>query len=256
MGGDSGHANHRRTEAALLDARGLHVGYGKISALHGVSLRVDAGEIVTLIGANGAGKSTFLKAISGLIRPQQGQIYFERERIDGLPGHRIAQKGVIQIPEGRRIFPLLTVEENLSAGTFFRKNKADIERDKDNIFGLFPVLKERRRQLGGTLSGGEQQMLALGRALMSRPKLLMLDEPSMGLAPIIVNKVFDIIRAINRQGVTVLLVEQNARAALSIAQRGYVMETGAVILEDKATRLLENDRVKQCYLGIEEGHLT
>lgn len=191
-----------------------------------------------------------------MLVPQSGQIYFEGERIDGLPPHEIARKGIIQIPEGRRIFPLLTVDENLMMGAFFRRDHARIQSDKEKIFDSFPILKERIKQLGGTLSGGEQQMLAMGRALMSRPKLLALDEPSMGLAPVIVDKVFEIVKEINNAGVTILLVEQNARVALGIARRGYVMETGEVVLEGTTKNLLTNDRVKQCYLGIEESHMT
>jgi branched-chain amino acid transport system ATP-binding protein len=240
---------------AFFETRDLQVGYGKIKALHGISVSVQPGEVVTLIGANGAGKSTFLKAVSGLLRPSAGEIHFEGERIDRLTPHEIARRGVIQIPEGRRVFPLLTVEENLDMGAFFRRDRG-VTGDRDRIYDAFPVLKERRTQLGGTLSGGEQQMLAFGRALMSRPRLLALDEPSMGLAPVIVEKVFKIIREINGQGVTVLLVEQNARAALSVAQRGYVLETGAVVVHDVTSALLKNDRVRQCYLGVQEGYLS
>jgi branched-chain amino acid transport system ATP-binding protein len=239
----------------LFETRNLEVGYGKIKALHGVTINVNAGEVVTLIGANGAGKSTLMKTISGLLAPSAGEIYFEGVRIDHLPAHEIARRGVVQIPEGRRIFPLLTVEENLMMGAFFRRDKA-VASDLERIFADFPILKERRRQLGGTLSGGEQQMLAFGRALMSKPKLLALDEPSMGLAPVIVDKVFRIIRDINASGMTILLVEQNARAALSVAQRGYVMETGTVLMHDRTSALLANDRVRQCYLGVQEGLMS
>ncbi len=239
----------------MFETRNLEVGYGKIKALHGVTVGVNAGEVVTLIGANGAGKSTFMKTISGLLAPSAGEIYFEGERIDGLPAHQIARRGLIQIPEGRRIFPLLSVEENMMMGAFFRKDNA-VSSDLERIYGDFPILKERRTQMGGTLSGGEQQMLAFARALMSRPKLLALDEPSMGLAPVIVDKVFKIIKDINAGGMTILLVEQNARAALSVAQRGYVMETGTVLLHDKTSELLVNDRVRQCYLGIQEGFVS
>ncbi len=240
----------------MLEINDLHVGYGKIRALHGIGLRVEEGEVVSLIGANGSGKSSFLKALSGLLPVVSGDILFQGERIGGLAPHEITQKGVVQIPEGRRIFPLLTVEENLEMGAFFRKDHSAVAEDRERIFESFPVLKERRKQLGGTLSGGEQQMLAFGRALMSRPKLLALDEPSMGLAPFIVDRVFQIIRDLNKKGMTILLVEQNARAALSVAQRGYVLETGAVILEDTAKNLLTNDRVKQCYLGVQENLIT
>jgi len=240
----------------FFEAKNIHVAYGKIRALQGVSVRIEEGEIVTLIGPNGAGKSTFLKTVSGLLRPKIGEIIFEGRRLDNLAPHQITQKGVVQIPEGRRIFPLLTVDENLMMGAFFRKDRKVAERDKAGIFEAFPVLKERRKQLGGTLSGGEQQMLALGRALMSKPKLLMLDEPSMGLAPLYVHRVFEMVKEINKKGVTILLVEQNAQAALALAQRGYVLETGTVALEDSAKNLLTNDRVKQCYLGIEEKLMT
>ncbi|MCB4755899.1 MAG: ABC transporter ATP-binding protein [Elusimicrobia bacterium] len=240
----------------MLDVKNITVGYGKITALRDVSLRVQAGEVVTLIGTNGSGKSTFLKTISGLLTPSAGEIIFQGVRINGLPPHQITARGIVQIPEGRRIFPLLTVEENLMMGGYFRRDHSQIERDKDCVFDMFPVLKERRKQLGGTLSGGEQQMLALGRALMGRPKLLALDEPSMGLAPVIVKRVFEIIQEINKEGVTILLIEQNARAALAIAQRGYVMETGSIVMEDKTENLLANNKVKQCYLGMKESHIT
>ncbi|MBV9080865.1 MAG: ABC transporter ATP-binding protein [Elusimicrobia bacterium] len=240
---------------ALFETRELHVGYGKIKALHGLSVSVNAGEVVALIGANGAGKSSFLKTVSGLLKPVSGEIYFEGERIDRLSPHEITRRGIAQIPEGRRIFPLLSVEENLMMGAFFRKD-AGVAGDLDRIYNDFPVLKERRRQLGGTLSGGEQQMLAFGRALMSRPKLLALDEPSMGLAPVIVDKVFRIVRDLNAGGMTILLVEQNARAALSVAQRGYVMETGTVVLNGPTSDLLANDRVRRSYLGVQEDFLT
>lgn len=239
----------------MFEAMNLHVSYGKIKALHDVSVNVQTGEIVTLIGGNGSGKSTFLKTVSGLLQPSSGEIRFEGERIDGLAPHEITQRGVVQIPEGRRIFPLLTVEENLMMGAFFRRDHRMVAQDRDHVYESFPILKERQKQLGGTLSGGEQQMLAFGRALMSRPKLLALDEPSMGLAPVFVDKVFKIIRDINKKGVTILLIEQNARAALSVAQRGYVMETGAVMMEDSTKNLLSSDRVKQCYLGIQENLL-
>lgn len=240
----------------MFETKDLEVGYGKIKSLHGVSIRVSKGEVVTLIGANGSGKSTFLKTVAGLLHPTHGEIIFEGKKITGWPGHKITQNGIGLIPEGRRIFPLLTVEENLMMGAFFRRDHGEVGKDRDRIFELFPILKDRRKQLGGTLSGGEQQMLAMGRALMARPKLLMLDEPSMGLAPVIVDKVFQIIREINATGVTILLVEQNARAALGVASRGYVLETGNIVVEDSTKNLLANDRVKQCYLGIEESSIT
>ncbi len=241
---------------ALFEANNLHVGYGKIKALHGITVRVESGEVVTLIGANGSGKSTFLKTVGGFLAPSGGEIIFKGGRIDGLPPHAVTRRGIVQIPEGRRIFPRLTVEENLMMGAFFRRDKIGIRRDRERMFSEFPVLRERRHQLGGTLSGGEQQMLALARALMSKPTLLALDEPSMGLAPVIVEKVFQIIRDINREGVTILLVEQNARAALGIAQRGYVLETGAVVMQGTTSELLANDQVKRCYLGIQESHIA
>lgn len=241
----------------MLETKNLHVGYGKIKALHGVDVRVAAGEVVTLIGANGSGKSTFLKTVAGLLPPSAGEIRFEGASIVGWPGHRINRKGVALIPEGRRIFPHLTVEENLLMGAFSRSDHAGVSADRERMFEWFPILKDRRAQLGGTLSGGEQQMLAMARALMGRPRLLMLDEPSMGLAPVIVEKVFQLIRDINaKEKVTILLVEQNARAALAVATRGYVLETGSVLLHDTTKNLLTNDRVKQCYLGMEEGHLA
>ena len=239
----------------MLKTHNLHVSYGKSEALHGLNIEASKGEIVTLIGANGAGKSTFLKALSGLLTPTQGEIYFEGERIEGLSGHEITQRGIAHIPEGRRIFPLLTVEENLMMGAFFRKDHRKVRQDMEQLMENFPVLKDRKKQLGGTLSGGEQQMLAFGRALMSRPKLLALDEPSMGLAPVVVDKIFKIIKEVNRQGVTILLVEQNARLALSTAQRGYVMETGRVVLEGPTDKLLVDDQVKRCYLGMQESHI-
>ena len=239
----------------MFQTNNLNVSYGKIKALHNVSVTVKKGEIVTLIGANGAGKSTFLKTVSGLKSPESGSILFEGDRIDGLPGHKITQRGIVQIPEGRRIFPLLTTEENLMMGAYFHKDHVAVTKDLKRIFETFPILKDRRNQLGGTLSGGEQQMLAFGRALMSRPKLLILDEPSMGLAPVIVDKVFETIREINKQGVTIFLVEQNARAALSVSKRGYVMETGKVVLEGPTKSLMADDQVKKCYLGIQESHI-
>jgi branched-chain amino acid transport system ATP-binding protein len=236
----------------MLKVSNLEVSYGKIKALHGVSLHVEAGEVVTLIGANGAGKSSFLKTLSGLLKPNAGEILFEGKILNGLPPHQITQAGLVQIPEGRRIFPRLSVLENLNMGAFFRKDKTAVRTDRDRALDMFPILRERLNQSGGTLSGGEQQMLAFARALMSRPKLLALDEPSMGLAPVIVEKVFAMIRELSRQGMTILLVEQNARAALSVAQRGYVLETGALLLEGSTKDLLGNNRVKQSYLGIQE----
>ena len=236
---------------ATLDVRNIHTFYGNIHALQGVSLAVRDGEIVTLIGANGAGKSTTLRTISGLLQPREGQIMLDNRRMNGIPPHSIVEQGVVQVPEGRRIFSRMTVLENLEMGAFSRKDRGQVTADMDRVFELFPRLKERSRQKGGTLSGGEQQMLAIGRALMARPKILLLDEPSMGLAPILVETIFQTIEEINRQGVTVLLVEQNALMALQVAHRGYVLETGTIVLEDTAERLRENESVQKAYLGIE-----
>lgn len=238
---------------AKLEVKNIHTFYGNIEALKGVSLSVDEGEIVTLIGSNGAGKSTTLNSICGILTPRKGEIYLEQERIDRLPAHHIVTRGISQSPEGRKIFSRLTVMENLEMGAYIRKESAaDIRRDIDHVFGLFPRLREREWQLAGTLSGGEQQMLAIGRALMSKPRILLLDEPSMGLAPLLVDTIFEIIQTINKQGMTVLLVEQNAMVALSIAHRGYVMQAGEVVLHDSAKNLLENEMVRRLYLG-EEG---
>ncbi|MEK6683738.1 MAG: ABC transporter ATP-binding protein [Nitrospirota bacterium] len=233
----------------MLKLEDVHAYYGPIEALKGISLEVKEGEIVALIGANGAGKSTVLMTISGALAPRQGRIEFLDQDITGLPTHEIVGRGISQVPEGRRIFPRLTVNENLEMGAFLRRDRHEIDADRATIFEQFPILKERRSQLGGTLSGGEQQMLAIGRALMARPRLLLLDEPSLGLAPIVVRKIFEIIRAINRLGKTILLVEQNARAALTLAHRGYVMETGRVVMADEAHALLSNPRVREAYLG-------
>jgi branched-chain amino acid transport system ATP-binding protein len=236
---------------ALLDVKDIHVFYGNIEAVKGMSFHVDKGEIVCLIGANGAGKTTTLRTVSGLLRPGEGAIFYEGQRIDLLPAHEIVGLGVAQSPEGRRIFPRMSVRENLDMGAFIRRDPAGQREDMDRIMDLFPILKERARQAAGTLSGGEQQMLAMGRALMARPRLLLLDEPSMGLAPIVVQTIFDTIRDINDQGMTVLLVEQNAAQALSLAHRGYVIETGRIVLEDVASALLENEQVRKAYLGEE-----
>jgi branched-chain amino acid transport system ATP-binding protein len=228
----------------------IHTFYGKIEALKGISVHVDQGEIVTLIGANGAGKSTTLKTISGLLTPRTGSIKLFDETISGLKVHEVTAKGVIQVPEGRRIFPRMTVEENLEMGAFLRsKDPAGVKESMDWVFELLPRLKERRTQKGGTLSGGEQQMLATARGLMADPKLLMLDEPSMGLAPVVVELIFDTIRKLNEKGITILLVEQNAAMALTVADRGYVLETGAVALEGTGKELLSNERVRKAYLG-------
>jgi branched-chain amino acid transport system ATP-binding protein len=235
----------------LLDVKDIHVFYGNIEAVKGMSFGVDQGEIVCLIGANGAGKTTTLRTVSGLLKPREGAIFYNDQRIDLLPAHEIVALGVAQSPEGRRIFPRMSVRENLDMGAFIRRDAEGQREDMDRIMELFPILKERARQAAGTLSGGEQQMLAMGRALMARPKLLLLDEPSMGLAPLVVQTIFDTIRDINAQGMTVLLVEQNAAQALSLAHRGYVIETGKIVLEDEASALLENEQVRKAYLGEE-----
>jgi len=235
----------------LLELQDVHSYYGNIHALKGISLTVDKGEIVTLIGANGAGKSTTLRTISGIIKPRQGAVRLAGERIDELPAHKVVERGVLQSPEGRRIFPRLSVQENLEMGAFTRTDKDGITEDMERVFGLFPRLKERVTQKGGTLSGGEQQMLAIGRALMGRPKVLLLDEPSMGLAPVLVEQIFSIIKDINTQGITILLVEQNALMALGIAHRGYVLQTGQIVLSDSAQGLSENETVQKAYLGME-----
>jgi branched-chain amino acid transport system ATP-binding protein len=236
---------------ALLEVRDVHTYYGNIHALKGISLEVRDGEIVTLIGANGAGKTTTLKTISGLLHPRHGSILLDGQPLQQKPAHEIVRLGICQSPEGRRIFPRMTVLENLEMGAFARNDRAGIAADLENVFELFPRLKERLRQKGGTLSGGEQQMLAIGRALMSRPAILLLDEPSMGLAPILVETIFRTVVEINRLGTTVLLVEQNAQMALSIAHRGYVLETGTIVLTDDAARLRQNVSVQKAYLGIE-----
>jgi len=234
----------------MLEIRDLHVNYGAISALHGISLKVPKGQIVTLIGANGAGKTTTLRAISGLVKPRSGVINFESHEIAGLPAHVIVGRGLAQSPEGRMVFANLTVLENLHMGAYLRKDKAGIAKDLDYVFGIFPRLKEREWQAAGTLSGGEQQMLAIGRALMSKPKLLMLDEPSLGIAPLLVKTIFEKIVEINKElGLTILLVEQNANLALEVSNYGYVLETGRIILEDTSAALRENEEVRAAYLG-------
>ena len=232
-----------------LEIRDLHVSYGGIRALKGVDLTVEEGQIVTLIGANGAGKSTTLRAISGLQKPQSGSILYGGEELVGLPAKEIVRRGIIHVPEGRRVFPDMTVAENLKIGAFLRKDKDGIASDMDYVYSLFPRLKERSWQPAGTLSGGEQQMLAVGRALMSRPKVLMMDEPSLGLAPLIVKDIFSIIRRVNADGITVLLIEQNANAALRIADYGYVLETGVIALTGTGEELLRNESVREAYLG-------
>jgi branched-chain amino acid transport system ATP-binding protein len=234
---------------ALLELTDIHAYYGNIHALKGVSLTVDEGEVVTLIGSNGAGKSTTLRTIAGLMTPRAGAVTLQGRRIDGQPPHKIVGMGVAQSPEGRRIFPRMTVLENLEMGAFARSDTAGITADMERVFVLFPRLKERTRQLAGTMSGGEQQMLAIGRALMARPKILLLDEPSMGLAPILVEQIFSTITEINQQGMTILLVEQNALMALAVAARGYVLQTGTVVLADTARNLQQNEMVRKAYLG-------
>jgi len=233
----------------MLVLQDVNVYYGAIHALKGISLEVNEGEIVTLIGSNGAGKSTSLKTISGLLRPKQGKLSFKGMDLATIQPQEIVAKGISQVPEGRRVFANMTVTENLDLGAYLRKDKAEIKKDLEKVFELFPRLNERKNQLSGTLSGGEQQMLAMGRALMSRPKLLLLDEPSMGLAPILVKQIFSIIEAINKTGTTILLVEQNAHMALSIAHRAYVLETGRIVLSGSADELAASEEVRKAYLG-------
>jgi branched-chain amino acid transport system ATP-binding protein len=233
----------------ILKVDGIHTFYGSIEALKGVSLEVREGEIVTLIGSNGAGKSTTLRSISGIVPPRTGHITFQGVEITGLAGHEVAELGIAQSPEGRRIFPRMTVRENLEMGAFTRRDAKGVREDIERVYALFPRLQERERQKGGTMSGGEQQMLAIGRALMAQPKLLLLDEPSLGLAPVIVDKIYEIVREINAQGTTILLVEQNANYALDVSSRGYVLETGTVALSDDSQALRHDERVRAAYLG-------
>lgn len=235
----------------MLEIKDLRTLHGrKIEALKGVSIKLLPGEIVTLIGANGAGKTTLLRSVAGLLTPDAGEILFEGQLINHKPAHRVAALGVVYVPEGRRIFPRLSVLENLEMGAFLRRDRTGVQEDLDRMMQLFPVLRERRDQMGATLSGGEQQMLAMGRALMARPKLMMLDEPSMGLAPLMVERIFEIIRDIHKQGMTILMVEQNAHKALQVAQRAYVIETGKIVLEGSAEALMHNPQVQHAYLGI------
>jgi branched-chain amino acid transport system ATP-binding protein len=233
----------------LLRLENVHSYYGSIHALRGISLQVEEGEIVTLIGSNGAGKTTTLRSINGILPPREGEIFFEGEEIQDLPPHDMIGRGIAQSPEGRKIFSRMSVRENLEMGAYHRNDKAEIEQDMDRVFDLFPRLQERVKQEAGTMSGGEQQMLAIGRALMSRPKLLLLDEPSMGLAPVLVDRIFGVIREINAQGTTILLVEQNANVALEIATRGYVLETGAIVNAAPAEQLRRDPKVREAYLG-------
>ena len=235
----------------MLELKEVHTYYGNIHALKGISLKVETGEIVTLIGSNGAGKTTTLRTIQGIIRPRSGTILLEGTALETLPPHEVAMRGVAQSPEGRLIFPRMTVLENLEMGAYARKDKTGMKDDLERVFTLFPRLKERIGQKGGTLSGGEQQMLAMARALMARPRILLLDEPSMGLSPILVELIFDTIVSINKEGTTILLVEQNALMALSIANRGYVIQTGEILLTDTAANLKKNEMVRKSYLGIE-----
>ncbi len=233
----------------MLKVNNINISYGAIHAIHDLSLEVNDGEIVTLIGANGAGKTSTLRAISGLNSIKSGEISYDSKVITNIGAHKIVAHGISQVPEGRRVFGDQTIEENLLLGAYLRKNKSEIKQSMEEVFTLFPRVKERRKQLAGTMSGGEQQMLAIGRALMAKPKLLLLDEPSMGLAPIVVEEIFEIIKNIRKTGTTILLVEQNANAALQIADRGYVLETGSVVLEGLAQDLLHDDSVRKAYLG-------
>jgi len=234
---------------ALLEIKDLEVSYGIIKAIKGISFDVNEGEVIALIGANGAGKTTILHTITGLITADRGTVQFEGKEITKVPAHKIVEMGMAHVPEGRRVFANLTVLQNLKMGAYTRKDKNEIEQTLETVYTRFPRLKERQNQMAGTLSGGEQQMLAMGRALMSHPKIILMDEPSMGLSPIFVNEIFDIIQSVSASGTTVLLVEQNARKALSIADRAYVLETGNVVLEGKADELLHNDAIKKAYLG-------
>lgn len=234
---------------AMLEVKDLEVYYGVIQAIKGISFKVEQGEVIALIGANGAGKTTTLHTVTGLLSPKKGQVLFEGKEITKVPAHKIVSMGMAHVPEGRRVFSELSVYENLKMGAYTRKDKNEIEESLKNIYKRFPRLEERKNQMAGTLSGGEQQMLAMGRALMSKPKIILMDEPSMGLSPIMVNEIFDIIRSVSQSGTTVLLVEQNAKKALSIADRAYVLETGKIALEGNAKDLLEDDSIKKAYLG-------
>ena len=236
---------------AMLEVKNIHTYYGNIHALKGISLTVEENEIVTLIGGNGAGKTTTLRTISGLLKPRSGEVFFEGEKISNSPAHELVYKGITMVPEGRGIFARLTVFENLDMGAYSRPDRSTFDDDLDRVYQIFPRLKEREKQVSGTLSGGEQQMLATARALMANPRLLLMDEPSMGLAPILVESVFETIRTINKTGTTILLVEQNATVALKVANRGYVLQTGEIVLKDTAENLRQNEMVQKAYLGIQ-----
>jgi len=249
MSAASGASEERTAHEFILEVEELHVSYGAITALRGVSLRVGKGEVVALIGANGAGKTTTLRAVSGMLRPKSGRVLLEGKQIQGMKSHLLVPRGMAHAPEGRGIFLNLTVEENLDLGAYLRRDGVQVTEDREYVFGLFPKLRERRRQVGGTLSGGEQQMLAISRALMSRPKLLLLDEPSLGLAPQVVEQIFRILRDVNARGVSILLVEQNAHLALSLANHGYVLETGEVVMQGTGQTLLASPEIRRAYLG-------
>ncbi len=237
----------------VLDIKNIESFYGPIMAIRGVSLKVEKGQVVTVLGANGAGKSTLLKTISGIMDPEKGQVVFEGREIQGMEPHKVVQEGIVHVPEGREVFPLLTVDENLSLGAYTRSDKAEIEKDRQMVFDYFPILAERRHQEAGTLSGGQQQMLAIGRGLMLRPKIMLLDEPSLGLSPLLVQEIFAILKRLNKdEGVTMMLVEQNAKVALDLADVGYVMEVGRIVMDDTAERLMESEDIKAFYLGHQE----
>lgn len=237
----------------LLDIKNIESFYGPIMAIRGVSLKVEKGQVVTVLGANGAGKSTLLKTISGIMDPEKGQVVFDGREIQGMEPHKVVGQGIVHVPEGREVFPLLTVDENLSLGAYTRSDKAEIEKDRQMVFDYFPILAERRNQEAGTLSGGQQQMLAIGRGLMLRPKIMLLDEPSLGLSPLLVQEIFAILKRLNKdEGVTMMLVEQNAKVALELADVGYVMEVGRIVMDDTADRLMESEDIKSFYLGHQE----
>ncbi|WP_412552653.1 ABC transporter ATP-binding protein [Shimia sp. MIT1388] len=237
----------------VLDIKNIESFYGPIMAIRGVSLKVEKGQVVTVLGANGAGKSTLLKTISGIMDPEKGHVVFEGREIQGMEPHKVVGQGIVHVPEGREVFPLLTVDENLSLGAYTRSDKAEIEKDRQMVFDYFPILAERRHQEAGTLSGGQQQMLAIGRGLMLRPKIMLLDEPSLGLSPLLVQEIFSILKRLNKdEGVTMMLVEQNAKVALDLADVGYVMEVGRIVMDDTAERLMESEDIKAFYLGHQE----